>query len=199
MPGHETSPTLIDRLRDPADAAAWARFQSTYAELVVRYCLSKGLQTADAEDAWQLALLKLTRALPNFRYDRARGRFRDFLFVVVRSAIADIFRRHGRDVEPVAAFSTDGHVEPISPTAGDEQWESEWRDFHFRRAWKAIEPTFESQSLAAFERLLSGESVKLVADRFAMSEQGLHKIKQRIRDRLAEQIRAQVVEEDGRE
>ena len=32
-----------------------------------------------------------------------------------------------------------------------------------------------------------------------MSQPGLHKIKQRVRDRLAEQIRAQVAEEDGDE
>jgi len=32
-----------------------------------------------------------------------------------------------------------------------------------------------------------------------MSEPGLHKINQRVRDQLAEQIRAQVAEEDGDE
>lgn len=198
MERHETSPTLIERLRDPADAAAWRRFQTTYSDLVVRYCRAKGLQLADAEDAWQLTLVKLTQAIPGFKYDRAKGRFRDYLFVVVRSVIATGSKRArswaGQRAEVLVS---DDDAVAGSASCADEAWEREWRDFHFRRAWSVIASDFEPQSLAAFECLLGGQAIRSVADQFAMSEQGLHKVKQRVRDRLTEQIRVQVIEEDG--
>lgn len=203
MDRQDTSPTLIERLRDPADRAAWGRFESTYADLVVRYCRAKGLQVADAEDAWQLTLVKLIGSIAKFKYDRTRGRFRDYLFVVVRSVLANGAHRSGSPAQGMTTGTADD--EDIAgdgtsaPKSCDEAWEKEWRDFHFRRAWETISRDFEPQSLAAFECLLGGQAVRQVADRFAMSEPGLHKVKQRVRDRLAEQIRAQVAEEDGDE
>lgn len=200
MERHETSPTLIERLRNPADAEAWQRFQSMYGDFVVRYCRAKGLQVADAEDAWQQTLVKLTRAIPSFKYDRGKGRFRDYLFVVVRSVLASSSHRGvpgvGRRMDPSKIEEGDSAG---SDSGADDAWEREWRDFHFRRAWAAIAPDFDPRSLAAFECLLAGQAVRSVADRFAMSEQGLHKVKQRVRDRLTERIRAQVMEEDGGE
>ncbi len=201
MDKDRTSPTLLDRLRDPADGAAWARFEAAYGDLVVRYCRAKGLQVADAEDAWQLTLVKLSRAISKFKYDRARGRFRDYLFVVVRSVLATgAYRTGGHRAGVTGGERISGDEVPeefARATCDDETWEREWRDFHFRRAWSSIARDFEAQSLAAFECLLAGQGVRQVADRFAMTEPGLHKIKQRVRDRLAEQIRVQVLEEDG--
>jgi len=151
---HDTSPTLIERLRDPADRAAWERFESTYSELVVRYCRAKGLQVADAEDTWQLTLVKLVGSIAKFKYDRTRGRFRDYLFVVVRSVLANEAHRLGSSagVMTIRIASDEGTSdETVSHGCGDEAWEREWRDFHFRHAWKTISRDFEPQSLAAFE------------------------------------------------
>src|SRR5262249_5091882 len=87
-------PSLLDRRRDPADAAGWGEFDRMYGELIVRYCRGRGLQLADAEDVRQIVLWNLSKAMPGFRYSRERGRFRDYLGRAVRNAIWR--RRPGR-------------------------------------------------------------------------------------------------------
>ncbi|MCB9916883.1 MAG: hypothetical protein H6832_00605 [Planctomycetes bacterium] len=96
MNGDRTSPTLLEQLRDPTQVEAWSTFEGTYRDLVHRYCLRRGLQHADAEDAWQQTLVCLMRTLPSFCYDRGRGRFRAYLFVVVRSVLAVLHERRAR-------------------------------------------------------------------------------------------------------
>lgn len=191
MAEQRTSPTLLERLRDAGDQAAWSRFQDTYGDLILRYGLARGLQTADAEDVRQLTFVKLMQSLERFRYDGARGRFRDYLFAVVRSAVAShMGAKSGRPAGEV-------DLEGVAAGPGAELWQREWEQFHFRRAWEAVRGQFESRSLDAFQCLLDGQPMAEVAARFAMTEQGLHKVKQRVRDGLRERIEAQVAQEDG--
>lgn len=46
----ETRASLIVRLRDVADVAAWDEFVAIYGPLVYRLAIRQGLQAADAED-----------------------------------------------------------------------------------------------------------------------------------------------------
>ncbi len=61
---------------------------------------------------------------------------------------------------------------------------------------RTIQDTFDRQSIEAFDRLVAGESVADVAQACGMSTQAVHKVKQRIRNRMHELIAAQVREED---
>ncbi|MCH9003397.1 MAG: hypothetical protein IIC02_12565 [Planctomycetes bacterium] len=47
-----------------------------------------------------------------------------------------------------------------------------------------------------FDRLLAGDTVNTVAGDYQTTTQAVHKVKQRIRDRLKELIAAQVKDED---
>ncbi|MCA9752374.1 MAG: sigma-70 family RNA polymerase sigma factor, partial [Gemmatimonadetes bacterium] len=84
---HTTRPSLLLRLRDPSDRRSWAEFDARYGELIVRYCLRRGLQLADAEDVRQEVLVSLASALKTFEYSPERGRFRGYLGRAVRNAI----------------------------------------------------------------------------------------------------------------
>ncbi len=50
MAWQTTRPSLLERVRDPANDAAWAEFDRSYGELILRYCHRCGLQHSDAED-----------------------------------------------------------------------------------------------------------------------------------------------------
>jgi DNA-directed RNA polymerase specialized sigma24 family protein len=54
-------------------------------------------------------------------------------------------------------------------------------------------------SAGVFDFLLSGKTVEEAAAAFKMSEAAVHKVKQRVRDRLKELIRAQIEDEDALE
>ncbi|MBN2562219.1 MAG: sigma-70 family RNA polymerase sigma factor [Phycisphaerae bacterium] len=196
MDSQPTRPSLLVRLRDPADAAAWREFELRYGELIVRYGRARGLQQCDAEDVRQIVLTKLFRRLPTFEYARERGRFRDYLGTAVRNALhewAACPDRSIRAVDPdVLARS-----EPLDRAEADRLWEKEWVDHHFRLALAAVAEQVELQSMAVFNQLLAGRSVEEVADAQEMTVEAIRKVRQRIRARLTEQIRQQVRDEDG--
>lgn len=190
-----TRPTLIGRLGDPGDAAAWYEFDRQYRDLIVRFCRSRGLNSADAEDAHQLTLLKLSRAMPGFAYDPERGRFRSYLYRAVRSAVSDTRARPNPAPRSVDAEQT---PEPAADDPGAElAWEREWRDHHLRMAMSTVRKSFDPQSVTMFDRLLAGDSVASVAAEFRTTEQAVHKVKQRVRDRLKLLIEQQIREEEG--
>lgn len=197
-PSNVTRVTLLSRVRDPSDAAAWSEFEARYRPLLVRFCRRQGLQQADAEDVTQIILTNLVRALPKFVYDSGRGRFRDYLFRCARNAITNwAARPTGRDValdtSIEAATAPDGAAaDPESARA----WEAEWIAHHYRLAMRTIRETFEARSVEVFDRSVAGETVAALSAAFGMSEQAVHKVRQRIKGRMEELIARQIAEED---
>lgn len=193
MDSPSTHVSLLERLRDRGDDPAWRRFERRYGELIVRFCRSRGLQHADAEDIRQLVLARLMRALPDFRYDRERGRFRAFLGTIVRNEVA---RHRGRLNTGTTRVDMDEVTAHDSPD-DSARWEREWILDHLRTAMQVVRGTFDARSIEVFERLLGGAATDQVADEFSMTTQAVHKVKQRIRERLREIIAEQVRHEDG--
>lgn len=191
----DTRPSLFSRLRDGSNDDSWREFETRYRELVLRYCRSRGLQPEDAEDVLQMVLIGFARALQGFRYDPKKGRFRGYLGRCVAHAI----RRHaqGRRLDSQALVG-EFVCELEDPAAGelDQEWEVEWTDHHLRLAMQAVRTDFEPQSIEVFECLKDGASVEQAAQRFGLSVAAVHKIKQRVRNRLTEQVAEQVAAED---
>jgi RNA polymerase sigma-70 factor (ECF subfamily) len=190
-----THPSLLSRVRDPSDHAAWREFEATYRELLVRFCRRQGWQLADAEDLVQTVMASLVRSLPGFVYDRARGRFRDYLYRAVRNAMS---QRVARPKERGGALDMD---EEWPAPAGEDPalqtaWEQEWVHHHYRLAMVSVRASFEARSVEVFERCVAGETVQSVAAAFEMSTQAVHKVRQRIKARLEELIAAQIRDED---
>lgn len=185
-------------MRDPSDAVAWGEFDAAYRDLIIRYCRARGLQVADAEDVRQMVMMSLARALRTFEYQPARGRFRGYLYRTVRNAITQQHARPKVRPEPIDNVELAMHA-ATDDEAVDALWEREWMDHHYRLAMRTIRATFDPRSVEVFDRLLEGRSVDDVAAEFALSTQAVHKVKQRIRNRMTELIRDQVLEEDGPE
>lgn len=192
-----TRASLIARLRDARDDAAWRAFDREYRDLILRYCTRRGLEHWDAEDVRQIVMLSLSTAFRNgLEYRPALGRFRGYLSCVVRNAISTFRAQKARGgVEPVSWESL--MRMPLDDEACDEAWEHEWRQHHLRRALAAIRGRISEQSLAVFDRLLEGASVAETAAAFGTSDAAVYKVKHRVRDLLEEQIAVQIREEDG--
>src|SRR5579871_3983768 len=99
-----TRSTLLLRLRDPRDGAAWGEFVDLYGPLVYGYLRKQGLQDADAADLCQDVLAAVAGAIGRLEYDPARGAFRNWLFTVVRRKLSN-WRRAARS-RPVSANDT---------------------------------------------------------------------------------------------
>lgn len=195
MDSQTTRPSLLSRVGNPADQAAWQEFEARYRELILRYARVRGLQYSDAEDVRQLVMLGLSKSLRNFEYSPERGRFRDYVGRIVRNAVSRFMSRPKTDGVPL-----DSVVLAVTPAEEDADdgavWEREWVDHHYRLAMETVRTTFEPKSVGVFERLLMGDNVDTVAGAFDLSTQAVHKIKQRIRDRMQELIAEQIREEE---
>jgi RNA polymerase sigma-70 factor (ECF subfamily) len=189
-----THDTLLSRLRNPRDEHAWRRFDRAYGPVIVRYARKRGLSLADAEDVHQIVLVSLLRAMPNFRWDPARGRFRSYLGRVVGNAV----ERHRGGVRrrmeepgasPAEDLADETHPEHL------ELWEREWTEHHLRRALASLDAEVQPSSLAIFRRLLDGASAESVAAETGLGTAAVHKVRQRMRERLRERIERQIAEE----
>jgi RNA polymerase sigma-70 factor (ECF subfamily) len=189
-----TRPSLLSRLRDPQDASAWREFDEQYRDLLRRYCARSGLQAADTEDVCQVVLLALTRALPDFKFDPGRGRFRGYLGRIVANAIRQ--RLRPRSTVPVLEDAVLEVLATRHDDAVEAAWEEEWSHHHLRRALRALRRQVQPASLETFERLLRGESVEQVAEALGMTVDAVLKVRHRIGERLRVEVERQIREED---
>src|SRR5580658_3463672 len=82
-----TRPSLLIRIRDARDTEAWQSFVDTYLPMIYRYARRMSLQDADAADVSQEVLSEVARCIRTFEYSPARGRFRDWLGILVRRTV----------------------------------------------------------------------------------------------------------------
>src|SRR5687768_14200871 len=91
-----TRPTLLERLRNVDNAAAWEQFVEAYTPLIYDFCHRAGLQNADAADVAQEVMRAVAGAIRKFKYDPQRGRFRTWLLTVTRSKLNNFLAKQQR-------------------------------------------------------------------------------------------------------
>lgn len=91
----DTRVTLLNRLRDGRDTAAWSEFCSIYERAIYRVALRFGLQDADAREVSQDVLLIVSRKIAEFDLT-TNGSFRAWLSKVARNATLDLLRKNQR-------------------------------------------------------------------------------------------------------
>jgi RNA polymerase sigma-70 factor (ECF subfamily) len=172
-----TRQSLLSRLRDCQDQAGWREFFDAYWRLIYNVARKSGLADAEAQDVVQNTFLYLTRKLPNFHYDPARGSFKSWLRVVTRSRINVYCRREKAPFvrEPLPAASADETdlVEQIADPAGDaldEVWQREWEENLVNAALRHVRAKVSSQQLLIFRLATAGDlSLNQVAKKLHVS------------------------------
>jgi RNA polymerase sigma-70 factor (ECF subfamily) len=195
----ETRPSLLVRLRDPADGPAWKQFVEIYAPLVYGFCRKKGLQDADAADLTQDVLHIVARAIERLDYDPRRGSFRGWLFTVVRNRVRNF---QERQVHRVRGQGDTAMLEILqeqaAPVPEEDRW---WDEEHERRLlhWAAeqVRPAVEPATWQAFWRTaVEGRAAKEVAAGLGMTVAAVYMARSRVLARLKEVVQ-QVQGEPG--
>lgn len=192
-----TSLTLLSRLRNPADDAAWREFDARYRDLISWFLRRRGLQVADAEDVTQHVIAKLVSGLRTFEYDRARAGFRTYLYRCVRNALSDFSSRQagaGRAVSMNGQTRDAGGIE--APDDWQAEFEREWVDHHYRQAARRFRAETDQRGAAILDATIAGQPPKVIAESLGMTEPAVYKAQQRLRDRLRELIAEQVADEE---
>jgi RNA polymerase sigma-70 factor (ECF subfamily) len=181
-----TSPSLLQRLRQPGQADAWDRFARLYTPLLVSWARLPryGLQAADAEDLVQDVLADLVRKLPEFSYDPQRS-FRRWLRGVFHNKWVDHCRRAGR----VPQGADQGLSAVVSPPDADPG-ETEEQQLLLRRALELMQTEFESYTWkACWETVAEGRPAAEVAAALGTTRNAVYLARSRVLRRLRQEMK----------
>jgi RNA polymerase sigma-70 factor (ECF subfamily) len=181
---HTTSPSLLERLRQPLDEAAWKRFVDLYTPLLFFWVRRLGSRGSDADDLVQDIFALLVRKLAEFRYD-PRQRFRGWLWTVTVNKCRERRRRDG-----MAAHPGDGQLSDLAgPNPAEEFDEAEYRQYVAHRVARFIQEEFSPAIWKAFwECVVADRPAAEVADELGTTENAVYLAKSRVLRRLRQEL-----------
>jgi RNA polymerase sigma-70 factor (ECF subfamily) len=131
----QTRPSLLIRLRDGRDAAAWGAFVALYAPLVYGYARRQGLQDADAADLTQDVMQNVSAAVGRLEYDPQRGSFRGWLRTLAHRRLCDFWERQRRAPAGSGDTAVQQQLEAQPVIESEDRWEREFEQHLF--SWAA--------------------------------------------------------------
>jgi RNA polymerase sigma-70 factor (ECF subfamily) len=181
----ETPATLLERLRRPADQAAWVRFVELYTPMLYDWSRRLGLQAEDAADLVQDVFTVLVAKLPEFRYDPHKS-FRAYL----RTVLLNKWRNRQR-LHPEVLLAAGGAPLPerAAPEAPDAFGEAEYRQRLVGRALQLMRTEFQPVTWkACWELVAGGKPAAEVARQLGITPNAVYIAKSRVLRRLREEL-----------
>jgi RNA polymerase sigma-70 factor (ECF subfamily) len=190
-----TRASLLIRLRDARDESAWGQFVEIYTPLIYGFCRGRGLQEADAADVCQEVLCTVSRGAARFEYDPSKGKFRNWLFTVVRSKLNNFFATRQRQPDPAGPSTLMQMVDADSNPVDQSEWDAQYLRHIFNWAAERVRPEFQESTWQAFwKTTVEEEDGKQVAESLGLSVGAVYVAKSRVLTRLRQEI--QLVEEE---
>jgi len=185
----QTRPSLLLRLRDANDNAAWSQFVAVYTPLIFGFCRGRGLSESDAGDVSQEVLKAVAGAIPRFQYDPQRSSFRNWLFTIVRSKLNNYLAAQARRPRLAGETTIQQFVEGEPDRALEENWQRDYQANLVRWAVGQIQGEFKAQTWDAFWRTaIQGESAETVAGDLGLTINALYIARSRVTSRLKQMI-----------
>jgi RNA polymerase sigma-70 factor (ECF subfamily) len=187
----DTRESLLLKLRDPEDAAAWQQFVAIYRPAIVRLARRRGLQDADAEDLAQQVMAAVAQAVGEWRKDAARGTFRGWLLKIARNTLINAITRGRRHTGRGGTSVLEQLAQrPAAQDAIDELIEDEHRRAVFRWAAEEVRGEFHEATWLAFWRTtVDGRTTEQAAQELHKSLGSVYAARSRVMRRLQEKIR----------
>jgi RNA polymerase sigma-70 factor (ECF subfamily) len=188
-----TRATLLFRIRNRDDAAAWSEFDAIYRPMLHRFARCAGLDVAAGEDIVQDCMVAIHRHIDSFEYDPGRGRFKGWLRSIVRSRVTDLFRARRERQGDTAVFDAAAASTESLP---DEVFDKVWRQAHLRYCLDSLNAEFEPRTMEAFRAVVIDERpVEEICARLGLTPNQMYGIRWRVTNRLRQRMR-ELLDED---
>ncbi|HRE99434.1 MAG TPA: sigma-70 family RNA polymerase sigma factor [Pirellulaceae bacterium] len=184
----DTRDSLLVRLRDHDDVAAWHEFVTLYEPWILGWARRRGLQEADARELAQELLVRLSQAVARWRPGSPTGSFRSWLAVTARRLAIDRLTRPGR--RPQSPGGSDLHRrlgELEAPT--DDAVELDFRRRLFEWGADRVKARCGEATWSAFRMTcLEGQTPEDAAARLKISIGQVYVARSRVMARLRDEI-----------
>ena len=184
MAAPPTSHSLLERARDPADAASWRKLTDLYTPLIRRWVRPYVAQPADVDDVVQDVLAVLVRELPRFEHSRNPGAFRAWLRSIAVNRLRVAWRTRGPAAGGDAVLDQLNQLEDqASPLS--RAWDEEHDRHVVATLLNAIRLEFQPATWQAFDMTVrDGRPAADVATELGLSVNAVLIAKSRILKRL---------------
>ncbi len=180
-----TRVTLLERLRDPQDQAAWAEFVDLYGPLLFNFARRRVPQDEDAADIMQEVL----RAVLRGSYQRPHGRFQKWLVTILLNQIRDFHAARERRCEVSGGTAVQERLLEEPSRDDEDEWDQERQRHLFRVAAERVRARTSPLHWDVFERTaLHNQSGQEVGRALDLSLTNVYAIK----SRLLKEIKAEI-------
>ena len=191
---HLTRYTLLEKALNLNDEEAWAELHTLYRRFIYYILQEMGVQESDLDDLSQSVLMALTSELK--KYDRSKGKFRNWLRQVVRTKVLMYFRKSTSD----QARENRYYQERIATkeTNDIEQFiEKEWQLYVSNIALERVKKSYSGHAVTVFELDLEGKSTAEIEALTGIQESTIYTLRQRVKKNLLVEIRNIVAQIEG--
>lgn len=182
-----TRASLLLRLRNSQDHAAWVEFVALYEPVIYRILRRHGLQDADAREVMQDLFLAVSRNIERWEPAKERGSFRGWLRRVCRNLVINWLKRRQLSAAAIGGPDLQSLLAALPATEGPEssEFDREVRRTMFHRAAEQVRSEVHSATWQAFtETCLSGTSAAAAASKLGITPGAIRVAKCRVLARL---------------
>lgn len=188
MSDNVTSLSLLERLRDRSDDAAWHRFDDLYGPLIRRWLMRRGVNQQDADDVVQEVMSLAITQLPNFQHNGHVGALRAWLRQVVANRLKTFWRQKNR-----GTTAGGGDCGALAEQLADPKsqlsrvWDEEYHRDLCERLLELASGEFQQQTMDAFRRVtINGQTAPEAAEALGISANAVRIAQSRVMRRLRE-------------
>jgi len=188
-----TRASLLIRIREAEDRAAWAEFDAIYRPMLYRFAIARGVGHADAEDVVQHCMTAIQKHIRGFEYEPRKGRFKGWLRTMVNNRVRNLLRDRREQTAETRDFQRANGRE----AAPEDDFDRVWMEEHLRHCLRSIREEVDAIAFAGFHQyVIKEQPVEAVCESLGISRNQLYKIKWRLTRTLGQKMKELVGDDD---
>ncbi len=187
----KTRESLLEKVKDQTDEQSWEDFVYYYNPFIYSVIRGMNISHHDAEEIVQTVLLKSWNKLPEFEYNRGKGRFRGWLCQVTGNTVRDFIRKRKTSAE---RFTSDQSADTLNKLCIEipeieKIADMEWKNHISKLAWNNISKKFSPHVAKAFLMSVKSVPTKEISEKLGIAESSVYVYKCRVQKELRTEIK----------
>jgi RNA polymerase sigma factor (sigma-70 family) len=187
---HETSLSLLERLRHSPEDESWTRLADLYSPLIRAWLRRYDVQDSDANDLVQEVLLAVSKDLSKFDHGGHPGAFRGWLRAILVNRLRNFWRSRDRRPQARGDSDIDARLAQLDDPSSEmsQVWNRQHDEYVLRQLLALAEPQFAPTTWKAFCRVaLEGAKPDAVAEELEISLNAVFIAKSRVLSKLRQE------------